>query len=123
MSITDKIIGGFASQDILDLYFILSDLVDIPITENEIVQNAHLDSICSATLQKYNNRQDLARAIEHTRKPGAMKWSKRIIDGHRSISSAIPGLSSLPLNSYGGVDVNAYNADPENKIPLGKLVL
>lgn len=39
----------FARTDIIDLYFIISDLVDIPISEAEAAQSAHYDAFASAT--------------------------------------------------------------------------
>jgi hypothetical protein len=35
----------FASSDIIDLYFVLSDLVDIPISESERYEAAFYDAV------------------------------------------------------------------------------
>ena len=37
----------FASSDIIDLYFVLSDLVDIPLTEAERCETAYFDSLAT----------------------------------------------------------------------------
>jgi hypothetical protein len=41
-----------ASEDVIDLYFILSDLVDIELTEAEIYETAHYDAFASATVSE-----------------------------------------------------------------------
>lgn len=45
MSFFDRVINSLASQDVIDLYFEMSDLIDIPITEAEMVQTALLDRL------------------------------------------------------------------------------
>jgi hypothetical protein len=40
----------FARSDIIDLYFIVSDLVDIPLTEAEVCQTAYYDALTMHTL-------------------------------------------------------------------------
>jgi len=39
----------FARTDIIDLYFIISDLVDIPITELELCETAYYDALAMNT--------------------------------------------------------------------------
>jgi hypothetical protein len=46
-------IDSFASEDVIDLYFVLSDLVDINLTEDEICESACFDSLASATVCEY----------------------------------------------------------------------
>ena len=41
MSFVNWVIDSLASEDVIDLYFILSDLVDIELTEAEIAENVH----------------------------------------------------------------------------------
>ena len=43
----------FASEDIIDLYFILSDLKDIELSEAEIAEIRHYDSRCAHSVQGY----------------------------------------------------------------------
>ena len=50
----------FSSSDIIDLYFILSDLVDIPLSEAERCETAYYDSLAmqtanGTTAKKYLN--------------------------------------------------------------------
>ncbi|MFC1996915.1 hypothetical protein ACFLXI_04825 [Chloroflexota bacterium] len=42
---TDRI----ASSDIIDLYFILSDIVDTPLSKSELCETAYLDSVATYT--------------------------------------------------------------------------
>ena len=51
--VTDK----FASTDIIDLYFILSDLVDIPISEAGLYESAQFDSLATYTAECYQNNE------------------------------------------------------------------
>lgn len=44
----------FARSDIIDLYFIISDLVDIPMSEAELCETAYYDALCTSSLQQYN---------------------------------------------------------------------
>lgn len=44
MSFVNRVIDFLASQDIVDLYFILSDMVDIEQTEDEIYESAEYDA-------------------------------------------------------------------------------
>ena len=49
MSFANWVIDTLASEDVIDLYFILSDLVDINLTEAEITENACLDALATYT--------------------------------------------------------------------------
>lgn len=49
MSFVNWVINSLASEDVVDLYFILSDLVDIDLSEAEIVENACSDALAIAT--------------------------------------------------------------------------
>lgn len=42
-----------AHSDIIDLYFILSDLVDINLTEEERCETAYFDAMASATVNAH----------------------------------------------------------------------
>lgn len=53
MSFVNRVIDSLASEDVIDLYFILSDLVDINLTEAEITENACNDAMASARAQGY----------------------------------------------------------------------
>ena len=44
---------SLANEDVIDLYFILSDLVDIDLTEAEKCETAYFDSLASATVSEY----------------------------------------------------------------------
>lgn len=50
MSFVNWMIDSLASESVIDLYFILSDLVDINLTDVEICETAALDSLASATV-------------------------------------------------------------------------
>jgi len=127
------IIGSLASTDIIDLYFVLSDLVDIPLSKEEITATACRDALCSSVVASYSERQlrdALNRQGRKGRKVGRticnivkMQTGTQELHSHGGLNVPAPQVSSLPLNSYGGVDREAYNADPGNKTPLGKLVL
>jgi len=52
MSFVNWVIDSLASEDVIDLYFILSDLVDINLTEAEITENACFDSLASTTARE-----------------------------------------------------------------------
>jgi hypothetical protein len=43
----------FTNTDIIDLYFILSDLVDIPISETVLFESAHYDSLATHTTERF----------------------------------------------------------------------
>ena len=40
----------FARIDIIDLYFVISDLVDIPMSEAELCETAYFDALASHTV-------------------------------------------------------------------------
>ena len=42
----------FTRSDIIDLYFIISDLVDLPITEAELCETAYFDALAMNTLSE-----------------------------------------------------------------------
>ncbi len=52
MSFINWVIDLLASEDVIDLYFILSDLVNIDLTEAEMFESACLDSHASATARE-----------------------------------------------------------------------
>ena len=45
MSVVNWVIDSLASEDVIDLYFILSDLKDIPISEAEQCETAYFDAM------------------------------------------------------------------------------
>jgi hypothetical protein len=45
-----------ARSDIIDLYFILSDLVDIPISEAEACETGHFDALATYTVENAPTR-------------------------------------------------------------------
>ncbi|HBX69520.1 MAG TPA: hypothetical protein DEH25_09105 [Chloroflexi bacterium] len=47
------VIDSLASEDVIDLYFILSDLVDIELSEAEIYETAFFDSLATETVKEY----------------------------------------------------------------------
>lgn len=49
MSFVNRVIDFLVSEDVIDLYFILSDLVDINLTEAEIYETAECDAFATAT--------------------------------------------------------------------------
>jgi hypothetical protein len=49
MSIVNWVINSLAGEDIIDLYFVLSDLKDIDITEAEATEAAYFDSMANHT--------------------------------------------------------------------------
>ena len=53
MSIFNWMIDKLASEDVIDLYFFQSDLVEINLTEAEIFVNAYFDSVTSAAVHDY----------------------------------------------------------------------
>ena len=55
MSFVNWVIDSLASEDVIDLYFILSDLVDIELTEAEIAENACFDALANATAREGNH--------------------------------------------------------------------
>jgi len=59
------VIDTLASEDVIDLYFILSDLVDIELSEAEICENAYFDALASETVQenKKNRKVPLGKLV------------------------------------------------------------
>ena len=49
----DWVIDTLASEDIIDLYFIVSDLIDIPLSEAELAETAFYDSMATSTVNAY----------------------------------------------------------------------
>jgi hypothetical protein len=47
------VVDTLARQDVIDLYFILSNLVDINLTEAEICKTAYYDALASATVHEH----------------------------------------------------------------------
>jgi hypothetical protein len=45
-----------ARSDVIDLYFILSDLVDIPISEAEACETAYFDALATDTMENHRTR-------------------------------------------------------------------
>lgn len=49
MSFVNWVIDRLASEDVIDLFFILSDLFDVVLSEKEITDNACYDALASMT--------------------------------------------------------------------------
>ena len=47
MNIISRIIHSLAGNEVIDLYFVLTDLKDIPISEREACETAYYDSAAS----------------------------------------------------------------------------
>lgn len=45
--------------DFIDLYFVLSELVDVNLTDREICERASLDSLATATLDERSGQSDV----------------------------------------------------------------
>ena len=54
MSFVNWLIDSFAPEDVIDLFFVMSDLVDINLTEAEICESACFDSLASAAVREYD---------------------------------------------------------------------
>jgi hypothetical protein len=52
----NKVIDFLASEDVIDLYFIWSELVDIDISEAEIYETAHYDAFASAAVRENSQK-------------------------------------------------------------------
>lgn len=65
MSFVDRVIDFLASEDVIDLYFILSDLKDINLTDAEINETAHYDAECEDVERhgKRNKRVPLGKQV------------------------------------------------------------
>ena len=63
MSLTDAVLNWFtdtmASSDIIDLYFVVSDLKDIPISEAERAETAYYDSMASQVASNHGGDSDI----------------------------------------------------------------
>ena len=59
MSFVIWVIDSLASEDVIDLYFILSDLVDVNLSEAEITENACLDSLASSTARESQRESNI----------------------------------------------------------------
>jgi hypothetical protein len=46
----DWVIDTLASEDVIDLCFVVSDLVDLPITEGDACESAYFDSLTNASI-------------------------------------------------------------------------
>lgn len=57
MSFIHTLIDSLPSEDVIDLYFIMSDLVDINLTDAEICERASLDSLATETLREYSGEK------------------------------------------------------------------
>ena len=57
MSFVNFMIDSLSGEDVIDLYFIMSDLVEINLTEAEMCECASFDSLASATVREYNGEK------------------------------------------------------------------
>jgi len=65
MSFVNWVIDSLASEDVIDLYFILSDLVDIDLTDAEIAESACFDALANATARdgKFDRNIPLGKQV------------------------------------------------------------
>ncbi len=47
-----------ASSDIIDLYFVVSDLIDIPLSDDELYETAYYDAFSSQTAESPKSFKD-----------------------------------------------------------------
>ena len=59
MSFVNWVIDTLASEDVIDLYFILSDLVDIDLTEAELSETAYFDALASHTANNHGGDDNI----------------------------------------------------------------
>ena len=59
MSLINWVIDSLASEDVIDLYFVMSDLVDLDLTEAEQVESACFDSLASATAAEHDGNTNV----------------------------------------------------------------
>jgi len=57
--IVNWFIDRLPSNDFVDVYFVLSDLVDINLTDAERCETASLDSLAAATLREHDGKNDV----------------------------------------------------------------
>ena len=57
MSIVNWIIDHVRSEDVIDLYFIMSDLVDINLTDAEMCERASFDSLASSIVNEHSGEK------------------------------------------------------------------
>ena len=57
MSFVNWLLDSFAPEDVIDLFFVMSDLVDINLTEAEICESACFDSLANAAVREYNGEK------------------------------------------------------------------
>ena len=53
------VIDTLAGDEVIDLYFILSDLVDIELSDAEICETAYFDSLATATVREYSEERGI----------------------------------------------------------------
>ena len=54
--ILNWVADAFAHADIIDLYFIVSDLIDIPLTDDERFEQAYFDTMTTRTAENINRK-------------------------------------------------------------------
>ena len=59
MSFISWMIDSLAGEDVIDLYFILSDLVEVNLTEAEIFESACFDSLTSTTVYEHKEENKI----------------------------------------------------------------
>ena len=57
MSFVNLMVDSLSGEDVIDLYFIMSDLVEINLTEVEMCERASFDSLASTTVREYNGER------------------------------------------------------------------
>lgn len=59
MSFINWVIDALASEDVIDLYFILSDLVDVPISDDEAYETAYFDAKARHTAHNHKGDDNI----------------------------------------------------------------
>lgn len=49
----DWVADKFSTSDFIDLYFVISDLIDIPMTDAELCETAFFDSFAANSAEKF----------------------------------------------------------------------
>jgi hypothetical protein len=53
MSVVNWLFNTFASDDVIDLNFVMSDLVDVFLTDSEIYESACFDSLANTVIYEH----------------------------------------------------------------------
>jgi hypothetical protein len=56
MSFVNWVFDNLSSEDVIDLYFVLSDLVEVNLTEAELCESAYYDSMANHTANNHKGK-------------------------------------------------------------------